>query len=183
MQMIAFAIALGVLLHAGLHLTCDFPRLINSSPKTFALIASDFNYKKPTYWDLVKGIEGLTGIGMVVLMAIAFTLATSQFRRNVVKLPTPFNRLAGYNAFWYSHHLLAIVYVLLVVHGFFLFLVKSWTRKTVRPYTIYVPLTKFSINFLICFLVFSDMDVHMRSATALYSRAKPADLQIRDSPS
>ncbi|CAO2823125.1 unnamed protein product [Amaranthus hypochondriacus] len=138
-KMIALAIALGVLLHAGLHLTCDFPRLINSSPEAFALIASDFNYKKPTYWDLVKGIEGLTGISMVVLMAIAFTLATSQFRRNVVKLPTPFNRLAGYNAFWYSHHLLAIVYVLLVVHGFFLFLVKSWTRKTTWMY-ICVPL-------------------------------------------
>lgn len=137
-QIIACAIAIGVLLHAGIHLTCDFPRLINSSPGKFALIASDFNNKKPTYWDLVKGIEGVTGIGMVVLMMIAFTLATSRFRRDVVKLPAPFNRLAGYNAFWYSHHLLAIVYVMLVVHGFFLFLVKDWTKKTVRPQTINV---------------------------------------------
>lgn len=133
MQMIACAIAIAVALHAGLHLTCDFPRLVNSSPEKFALIATDFRNKKPTYWDLIKGIEGTTGIAMVVLMAIAFTLATSRFRRNVVKLPTPFNRLAGYNAFWYSHHLLAIVYILLVVHGFFLFLVKDWTKKTVRP--------------------------------------------------
>lgn len=130
--MIAGAIAMGVILHAGMHLTCDFPRLINSSPEKFALIASNFSNKKPTYWDLVKGIEGLTGIAMVVLMAIAFTLATSRFRRNVVKLPTPFNRLAGYNAFWYAHHLLAIVYVLLLVHGFFLFLVNNWVKKTVR---------------------------------------------------
>ncbi|XP_048491002.1 respiratory burst oxidase homolog protein E isoform X1 [Beta vulgaris subsp. vulgaris] len=138
-KIIACAIAIGVLLHAGIHLTCDFPRLINSSPGKFALIASDFNNKKPTYWDLVKGIEGVTGIGMVVLMMIAFTLATSRFRRDVVKLPAPFNRLAGYNAFWYSHHLLAIVYVMLVVHGFFLFLVKDWTKKTTWMY-ISIPL-------------------------------------------
>ncbi|XP_021756720.1 respiratory burst oxidase homolog protein E-like [Chenopodium quinoa] len=138
-KMIAGAIAIGVVLHAGMHLTCDFPRLINSSPDKFALIASDFHNKKPTYWDLIKGIEGVTGIGMVVLMTIAFTLATSRFRRNVVKLPTPFNRLAGYNAFWYAHHLLAIVYVLLLVHGFFLFLVKDWTKKTTWMY-IAIPL-------------------------------------------
>ncbi|KAL5982874.1 hypothetical protein ACLOJK_016952 [Asimina triloba] len=44
--------------------------------------------------------------------------------RNVVKLPSPFHHLAGFNAFWYAHHLLPIVYALLVIHGFELFLNK-----------------------------------------------------------
>ncbi|XP_062148530.1 respiratory burst oxidase homolog protein E isoform X2 [Alnus glutinosa] len=138
-KVIAFAIVIGVLLHAGTHMACDFPRLINSSPEGFALIASDFGNKKPTYKDLVRGVEGVTGISMVVLMAVSFTLATPQFRKNVVRLPAPFNRLTGFNAFWYSHHLLGIVYILLLVHGTFLFFAHQWYQKTTWMY-VSVPL-------------------------------------------
>ncbi|CAN4110014.1 unnamed protein product [Withania somnifera] len=133
-KIIAYAIAVGILLHAGNHLVCDFPRLINSSPEKFALIASDFDNVKPTFKSLLTGIEGVTGTAMVILMAIVFTLATRGFRRNVLKLPPPFNRLTGFNAFWYSHHLLAVVYVLLLVHGTFLFLVHQWWQKTTWMY-------------------------------------------------
>ncbi|KAJ8532083.1 hypothetical protein K7X08_012006 [Anisodus acutangulus] len=133
-KIIAYAMAVGILLHAGNHLACDFPRLINSSPEKFALIASDFDNVKPTFKSLLTGIEGVTGIAMVILMAIVFTLATRSFRRNVLKLPPPFNRLTGFNAFWYSHHLLAVVYVLLLVHGTFLFLVHRWWQKTTWMY-------------------------------------------------
>ncbi|KAK9705667.1 hypothetical protein RND81_07G074700 [Saponaria officinalis] len=133
-KMIACAIGGGVIVHAVSHLTCDFPRLVNSSPEKFALIVSYFDNKKPSYWDLIKGYEGVTGITMVILLTISFTLATSRFRRNVVKLPSPLNRLAGYNAFWYSHHLFILIYVLLLVHGFFVFLTKDWTHKTTWMY-------------------------------------------------
>ncbi|XP_048228103.1 respiratory burst oxidase homolog protein E isoform X2 [Ricinus communis] len=133
-KIIACAIAIGVFLHAGNHLLCDFPRLVNSSPDEFALIASDFHNKKPTYHDLITGVEGITGISMVLLMAIAFTLATRQFRRNVVKLPAPLNRLTGFNAFWYSHHLLGLVYVLLLAHGTFLYLAHKWSQKNTWLY-------------------------------------------------
>lgn len=132
LQMIACVIAIGVIVHAGNHLTCDFRLLVNSSPEEFAAISSDFNYKKPTYRALVTGIEGMTGISMVVLMAISFTLAARGFRRNMVRLPAPFNKLTGFNAFWYSHHLLALVYVLLLIHGNFLYLAHKWYQKTVR---------------------------------------------------
>eukprot|EP01018_Ginkgo_biloba_P027729 Gb_19318 [translate_table: standard] len=127
---IAAAIVVGVLLHAGSHLACDFPRLTNASPTKFSLIANDFHGRKPKYINLVQSVEGLTGIIMVILMAIAFTLATRWFRRNVLKLPRPFNRLTGFNAFWYSHHLLTIVYILLIIHGTFLYLVHKWYKKT-----------------------------------------------------
>ncbi|KAJ4832374.1 hypothetical protein Tsubulata_022309 [Turnera subulata] len=138
-KMIAVAIAVGIVVHAGNHLFCDFPRLTHASPEKFAFVASDFHSHKPTYQDLLKGVEGVTGIAMVVLMAIAFTLATRHFRRNVVRLPAPFNRLTGFNAFWYSHHLLGVVYILLLLHGTFLYLAHKWYQKTTWMY-IAIPL-------------------------------------------
>lgn len=132
MQTIAAAIVIGVILHAGNHLACDFPRLIKVSEEVYEeYLHHDFGIHKPTYIDLVKGPEGVTGILMVICMAIAFTLATKWFRRSLIKLPKPFNRLTGYNAFWYSHHLFVIVYALLVIHGVFLYLVHKWYLKTV----------------------------------------------------
>ncbi|XP_028759962.1 respiratory burst oxidase homolog protein E [Neltuma alba] len=133
-KMIACAIAIGVAVHAGNHLACDFPSLINSSPEKFALISSDFHNKKPTYKTLLTGVEGVTGISMTVLMIISFTLATHYFRRNVVRLSPPFNKLTGFNAFWYSHHLLCLVYVLLFIHGSCLYLTHKWHQKSAWMY-------------------------------------------------
>ena len=132
LQIIALAIVIGVAVHAVTHLSCDFPLLINSSPEKFSLIASDFHNKKPTYKTLLTGVEGVTGISMVILMIISFTLATHHLRRSALRLPPPFNRLTGFNAFWYSHHLLGLVYILLIIHGSFLYLTHRWYQKTVR---------------------------------------------------
>ncbi|TYI69263.1 hypothetical protein E1A91_D08G142900v1 [Gossypium mustelinum] len=131
---IAAAIAIGVILHAGNHLACDFPMLIKSSSDHYDLLINDFGSHKPTYLDLVKGAEGVTGILMIICMAIAFILATRWFRRNLIKLPKPFDRITGFNAFWYSHHLFIVVYILLVIHGVFLYLVHVWYRKTTWMY-------------------------------------------------
>ncbi|XP_010676396.2 respiratory burst oxidase homolog protein A [Beta vulgaris subsp. vulgaris] len=131
---IAAAIVVGVILHAGNHLACDFPRLERSSPQDYARYLSDFGTPKPTYGEIVRSIEGITGVIMVVLMAIAFVLATRYFRRGLIKLPKPFDRLTGYNAFWYSHHLLVIVYICLFIHGIKLYLVKKWYKMTTWMY-------------------------------------------------
>ncbi|KAJ4826157.1 hypothetical protein Tsubulata_037359 [Turnera subulata] len=132
---IAAAIVAGVILHAGNHLACDFPRLINSSDKVYReYLIDDFGNHKPTYAKLARGAEGVTGILMIIFMAIAFTLATRWFRRSLVKLPKPFDRITGFNAFWYSHHLFVIVYILLIIHGVFLYLVHRWYKKTVAIY-------------------------------------------------
>ncbi|CAA0812127.1 Respiratory burst oxidase homolog protein F [Striga hermonthica] len=132
---IAAAIVVGVILHVGNHLACDFPRLINEPDSMYnRYFIDDFGKNKPKYMDLVKGIEGVTGILMVILMIIAFTLATRWFRRSLIRLPKPFDRLTGYNAFWYSHHLFVFVYVLLVIHGTFLYLVHHWYKKTTWMY-------------------------------------------------
>ncbi|KAF8031336.1 hypothetical protein BT93_D0504 [Corymbia citriodora subsp. variegata] len=132
---IAAAIVVGVILHVGDHLACDFVRLENASGKFYDdYLKDDFGNPRPTYFDLVKGPEGVTGILMVIFMAIAFTLATRWFRRSLVKFPKPFDRLTGFNAFWYSHHLFVLVYILLIIHGVFLYLVHHWYRKTTWMY-------------------------------------------------
>ncbi|KAK6153848.1 hypothetical protein DH2020_013487 [Rehmannia glutinosa] len=134
-KVIAVAIALGVGIHGISHLACDFPRLLNASPEKYAPMAPYFGDNQPTsYWHFVKGWEGVTGILMVVLMAISFTLASPWFRRNKVKLPKPFHKLTGFNAFWYSHHLFIIVYSLLIVHGIKLYLTHKWYKKTTWMY-------------------------------------------------
>lgn len=137
MQTIAAAIVIGILLHAGDHIACDFPKLVNTSEDNYERYLNGvFGKHKPSYGYLVKGVEGVTGILMVIFMAIAFTLATKWFRRNLIKLPKPFNRLTGFNAFWYSHHLFVIVYVLLIIHGHFLYLVRKglWYKRTVYKF-------------------------------------------------
>lgn len=91
-----------------------------------------FGKKRPDdYWWFVKGTEGWTGVVMLVLMAVAYTLAQPWFRRNRLNLPTTLKKLIGFNAFWYSHHLFVIVYVLFIIHGYFLYLTKEWYKKTV----------------------------------------------------
>ncbi|KAG8077823.1 hypothetical protein GUJ93_ZPchr0007g5610 [Zizania palustris] len=131
---IAAAIVVGVILHAGNHLVCDFPRLIKSSDERYAPLGQYFGETKPAYLTLVKGVEGITGVIMVVCMVIAFTLATRWFRRSLVKLPRPFDKLTGFNAFWYSHHLFIIVYIALIVHGECLYLIHVWYRRTTWMY-------------------------------------------------
>uniref|UniRef100_A0A6N2K068 FAD-binding FR-type domain-containing protein n=1 Tax=Salix viminalis TaxID=40686 RepID=A0A6N2K068_SALVM len=132
---IAAAIVIGVILHAGNHLACDFPKLINSSHDDYDLfLKDDFGAKKPSYASLARGAEGVTGILMVIIMAVAFTLATRWFRKSLIKFPKPFDRLTGFNAFWYSHHLFVIVYILLVIHGVCLYLVHKWYKKTTWMY-------------------------------------------------
>lgn len=138
LQTIAAAIVIGIILHAGNHLACDFPRLIKADEDHYQYLRNDFGNHKPKYIDLIRGVEGVTGILMVILMTVAFTLATRWFRRSLVKLPKPFDRLTGFNAFWYSHHLLVIVYVLLTVHGVFLYLVHHWYLKTVILFLLFI---------------------------------------------
>ncbi|KAF3334414.1 respiratory burst oxidase protein B-like protein [Carex littledalei] len=143
-KVIAVGITIGVGLHAISHLTCDFPRLLHASDEAYEPMKQFFGDKRPdNYWWFVKGTEGWTGVVMVVLMAIAFTLATPWFRRGRIKLPGPLNRLTGFNAFWYSHHLFVIVYILLVIHGIFLYLSHKWYKKTTWMY-LAIPVTLYA---------------------------------------
>ncbi|GAB2234086.1 hypothetical protein Droror1_Dr00003323 [Drosera rotundifolia] len=135
---IAAGIVLGTFLHVIMHVSCDFFRLIYCPREKFMrYLGVNFNYRQPTYGSLVNSIPGVTGVVMVILMAFVFTLATHSFRRNVIKLPWPIHHLAGFNAFWYAHHLLVVVYVLFIIHGYFLFLTLEWQKKTTWMYVLF----------------------------------------------
>ncbi|XP_027365171.1 respiratory burst oxidase homolog protein B-like [Abrus precatorius] len=148
-KVVAFGIAIGVGLHAISHLTCDFPRLLHATDAEYEPMKPFFGDKRPNnYWWFVKGTEGWTGVVMVVLMAIAFILAQPWFRRNRLNLPKPLKKLTGFNAFWYSHHLFVIVYVLFIIHGYFLYLSKKWYKKTTWMY-LAVPMILYACERLI----------------------------------
>ncbi|KAL8456913.1 hypothetical protein ACS0TY_034124 [Phlomoides rotata] len=142
-KVIAIAIGLGVGIHGISHLACDFPRLLNASPEEYEPMEDFFGDQPTSYWWFVKGWEGVTGIIMVVLMAIAFTLASPWFRRNRINLPKPLDKLTGFNAFWYSHHLFVIVYAALIIHGIKLYLTHEWYKKTTWMY-ISVPIVLYA---------------------------------------
>ncbi|RID76445.1 hypothetical protein BRARA_B03414 [Brassica rapa] len=80
-KVIASGIVVGVLLHVVSHLACDFPRLLAADEETYEPMVQYFGEQPESYWHFVKEVEGWTGIVMVVLMVIAFTLATPWFRR------------------------------------------------------------------------------------------------------
>ncbi|WKA02787.1 hypothetical protein VitviT2T_020941 [Vitis vinifera] len=148
-KVIAFGIALGVGVHAIAHLTCDFPRLLHATEEQYEPMEKYFGHDQPrSYWWFVKGTEGWTGVVMVVLMAIAYILAQPWFRRNRLNLPKTLKRLTGFNAFWYSHHLFIIVYVLFVIHGYYLYLTKKWYKKTTWMY-LAVPIILYACERLI----------------------------------
>lgn len=131
-KIISMGITVGTFLHVFMHISCDFPRLISCPKEKFmALVGPNFHYHQPSYVDLVASITGVSGILMLIIMGFAYVLASHKFRRNVIKLPAPLHHLAGFNAFWYSHHLLVFAYVLLIIHGHFLFLTSEWHLKTV----------------------------------------------------
>lgn len=148
-KVIAVAIAIGVGIHGISHLACDFPRLLSATPDEYEAMKPFFGDDQPTsYWWFVKGWEGVTGIVMVVLMAIAFTLASPWFRRGTIKLPKPLKKLTGFNAFWYSHHLFVIVYAAFIIHGIKLYLTKEWYKKTTWMY-LAIPITLYACERLI----------------------------------
>lgn len=148
-KVIAIAIAIGVGLHAISHLTCDFPLIIHATKEEYEPLQQFFGEQAKNYWHFLKETEGYTGIIMVVLMTIAFTLATPWLRRGKLKnLPTFLKKLTGFNAFWYSHHLFVIVYGLLIVHGIKLYLTKEWYKKTTWMY-LTVPISLYACERLI----------------------------------
>uniref|UniRef100_A0ACD5YF49 Uncharacterized protein n=1 Tax=Avena sativa TaxID=4498 RepID=A0ACD5YF49_AVESA len=137
-KVIAAGVAVGVALHAGAHLTCDFPLLLHASDEKYEPMKNFFGATRPpNYWWFVKGTAGWTGIVMVVLMSIAFVLAQPWFRRNKLKDTNPLKKLTGFNAFWFTHHLFVIVYALLIVHGTSLYLTNEWYKKSTWMYIAY----------------------------------------------
>nr|QVP25927.1 membrane-bound NADPH oxidase [Hordeum vulgare] len=132
-KVVAGGVAVGVALHGVTHLT--FPRLLHASDEAYEPMKRYFGQTRvPDYWWFVRGVEGVTGVIMVVLMAVAYTLAHPRFRRSKLGAGNPLKRLSGFNMFWYTHHLFVVVYVALVVHGVCLYINRTWYKQTTWMY-------------------------------------------------
>lgn len=131
-KFLAFAIAIGTIVHTLAHMACGYPRLARCPKRKFDdLYGPVFNYKQPGYLGLLATIPSITGLIMVFIMAITYTFATDSFRKVTKRFPKPFHHLGGFNTFWYTHHLLFLVYVLFIIHGSFLISQLEWHQKTV----------------------------------------------------
>ncbi|XP_050229718.1 putative respiratory burst oxidase homolog protein J [Mercurialis annua] len=137
-KIVAIFIMIASLIHAVVHLTCNYPR-ISSYPKgKFMVLVGDMtDYNQPSYGDLFLTKANITGFLLVFIMGYVYILATHSFRRNAINLPGPFQRLAGFNAFWYAHHLLVLAYILIVIHGYFLVFLRPWYMKSTWMYILF----------------------------------------------
>ncbi|KAF5181590.1 Respiratory burst oxidase-like protein [Thalictrum thalictroides] len=145
-KVIAVAIAIQTFIHTFMHVTCNYPRLVHCQNDKYNLyIGYITNVEQPSYYALYTSSVSITGFLMILIMAFSFTLATHWFRKSGIKLPPPFDQFAGFNSFWYAHHLLAFVYLLLILHGHYLIFDKPWHQKTTWMY-IMVPVILYSLE-------------------------------------
>uniref|UniRef100_A0A452UXS0 NAD(P)H oxidase (H2O2-forming) n=1 Tax=Ursus maritimus TaxID=29073 RepID=A0A452UXS0_URSMA len=79
-------------------LSCLFPGLFHDD-------GSEFPQKY--YWWFFQTVPGLTGVLLLVVLAIMYVFASHHFRR------------CSFRGFWLTHHLYVLLYVLLIIHGSF----------------------------------------------------------------
>ncbi|XP_038902140.1 putative respiratory burst oxidase homolog protein H [Benincasa hispida] len=134
-MVVGLAISLATFIHMIMHLGCGFPILSTClSYKLKEILGPSFESKQGSYFDLVLSVPGVTGILMVIIMTYSFTLAIPSLRKSKKDLQKSFHHLIGFNAFWYAHHLLFLVYVLLILHGYFKSLAWDWLNRTTWMY-------------------------------------------------
>ncbi|XP_054572254.1 dual oxidase 1 [Eptesicus fuscus] len=79
-------------------LSCLFPGLFHDD-------GSEFPQKY--YWWFFQTVPGLTGVIMLLVLAIMYVFASHHFRR------------CSFRGFWLTHHLYILLYILLIIHGSF----------------------------------------------------------------
>ncbi|KFO80860.1 Dual oxidase 2 [Cuculus canorus] len=57
------------------------------------------------YWWFFQTIPGVTGVLLLVILAVMYVFATHHFRR------------VSFQGFWITHHLYVLLYVLIIIHG------------------------------------------------------------------
>ncbi|KAJ3681386.1 hypothetical protein LUZ60_015875 [Juncus effusus] len=133
---IAWGIAVGAGLHIIPHLVCDFPRILHETDFQYYTYLSQFfgPERPPNYWWFVKGVEGVTGLIITILMVVAYIFAQPWFRRSKMSEKSVFWKYSGFNTFWYSHHLFVIVYIVFIWHGEALYINRKFATKTTWMY-------------------------------------------------
>ncbi|NXS61506.1 DUOX2 oxidase, partial [Brachypteracias leptosomus] len=73
----------------------------------FSSIFTDDGSQLPQkyYWWFFQTIPGMTGVLLLVILAVMYVFATHHFRR------------VSFQSFWITHHLYVLLYVLIIIHG------------------------------------------------------------------
>ncbi|XP_070093396.1 dual oxidase 1 isoform X2 [Equus caballus] len=79
-------------------LSCLFPGLFHNN-------GSEFPQKY--YWWFFQTVPGLTGVVLLLVLAVMYVFASHHFRRH------------SFRGFWLTHHLYILLYILLIIHGSF----------------------------------------------------------------
>lgn len=135
-MMVGLAISIATFIHMAMHLGCGFPLLstLSLSYKLKGIIEPSFDHsKKPSNFDLIS-VPGVTGILMFSIMSCAFILGIHCLRKSSRGTRESCYHIIGFNAFWYAHRLLFLVYPLLILHGYFDSLASDWLNRTVRSF-------------------------------------------------
>ncbi|XP_026374439.2 dual oxidase 2 [Ursus arctos] len=74
-------------------------------PNVFVNDGSQLPHK--FYWWFFQTVPGMTGVLLLVVLAIMYVFASHHFRRR------------SFRGFWLTHHLYILLYVLLIIHGSF----------------------------------------------------------------
>ncbi|XP_005364426.1 dual oxidase 2 isoform X2 [Microtus ochrogaster] len=77
-------------------LTCVFPNVfVNDGSK----------FPPKYYWWFFETVPGMTGVLLLLVLAIMYVFASHHFRRH------------SFRGFWLTHHLYVVLYALLIIHG------------------------------------------------------------------
>ncbi|CAO2579085.1 Dual oxidase 2 [Lemmus lemmus] len=77
-------------------LTCIFPNVfVNDGSK----------FPPKYYWWFFQTVPGMTGVLLLLVLAIMYVFASHHFRRH------------SFRGFWLTHHLYVVLYALLIIHG------------------------------------------------------------------
>ncbi|KAH0503295.1 Dual oxidase 2 [Microtus ochrogaster] len=77
-------------------LTCVFPNVfVNEGSK----------FPPKYYWWFFETVPGMTGVLLLLVLAIMYVFASHHFRRH------------SFRGFWLTHHLYVVLYALLIIHG------------------------------------------------------------------
>ncbi|KAM8973226.1 dual oxidase 1-like [Pelodytes ibericus] len=79
-------------------LSCIFPTVFNNDGS---------EYPQRYYWWFFETVPGLTGVLLLLVMALLYVFACYHFRK------------VSFRCFWITHHLYVIFYILTIIHGSF----------------------------------------------------------------
>lgn len=89
----------------NVYIFCNSPISILSCMFPYVFINNGSEEPHPYYWWFFQSIPGMTGVLLLIVLAIMHVFAFHHFRRS------------SFRAFWVTHHLYVVLYVLVIIHG------------------------------------------------------------------